>query len=654
MSGMSGVTGTGGTGGTGLAAGCILPEGTFATEAASVNVQAQRQSSSHGTEGNENVVSDPLEALLAGLRLAVDRVLRQVHGAAGSGGPDADAERLSRVSDWDAVAALAGRHGVVGLFLHGLHARPELAGRPEVGALRRLRDRRLLRSGRRLRGLQRADAVLADVGVDRLVLKGVPLSQRLYGHPLLRSSADVDLLVAPADARPAEKALLRAGWRRGHSADVEGGPGAAFQRYLKHRALVGPDGLVELHHRLVSNPSFLDVRFEDLWAGRETVRLGSASFAVLGSDDDFLYNTCHALRHGWADLKWLCDAGVALGLAAANPGAFERLRSRFRAGGLEAALECVALLCREHLHVRLPARLPAGGRAVFVSRRIVGRGWSKTKRPGTDRARGKAAALLLGPGAGSAAGELASMAAVRLAPAAGHPRVRGLRAFMRAPAATRRMALEAAFFLLVARLFVAYAPGRRWRRWAVTAEGEGTAAASSRPRRPVLPSSRPVARRIGRIVPRVAAGAPFEAACLPQALAARWMLRRRGVASRLCFGVRRPPGADLQFHAWLTTEGEGVVGCREAETYRVFTASTAAWLSDPKKPSSPRARGRPARMKHPRGRSLCAPAPTGTQCAAEAGQWSSFQWWRRPRQKTDLAGRRRAPQRARPRAVDAQ
>ena len=520
------------------------------------------------------MTSGPLEGLLAGLRLAVDRVLRQVHGAAGFGDPAPNAERLSRVSDWDAVAALAGRHGVVGLFLHGLHARPELAGRPAIGALRRLRDRCFLRSGRRLRGLQRAAGVLADAGVDRLVLKGVPLSQRLYGHPLLRSSADVDLLVAPADARPAEKALLRAGWRL-HSAEVAGGPGAAFRRYLKHRALVGPDGLVELHHRLVSNPSFLDVRFEDLWADRETVRLGSAAFAVLGADDDFLYNTCHALRHGWADLKWLCDASVALGLAAANPGAFERLRDRFRAAGLHAALESVALLCREHLHVRVPARLSAVGRSVFVSRR-VGSGWSKAKRTRTaDRARGKAAALLLGPGVGSAADELASMVALRLVPIAGHPRARGLRAFVRAPAATKGMALEAAFFLLVARLLVEYAPGRRWRRWAAAPEGEASAAASPRPRRRILPSARPVARRIGRLVPKVAAGAPFEAACLPQALAARWMLRRRGVASRLCFGVRRPPGADLQVHAWLTTEGEGVVGCREADTYRVFTASTS-------------------------------------------------------------------------------
>ena len=516
---------------------------------------------------HENMATGPLDGLLAGLRLAVDRVLREVHGGAGCGNPDADAERLSRVSDWDAVSALARRHGVVGLFLHGLHARPESAERSAVGALQRLRDRWLVCSGRRLRGLQRADDVLADAGVDRLVLKGAPLSQRLYGNPLLRGSVDVDLLVAPADARSAEKALLRAGWRL-HPAEVEGGPGAVIRRCLKDRTLVGPDGPVELHWRLVLNPSFLDIRFRDLWTGREAVRLGSASFAVPGADDDRFYNICHAFRHGWADLKWLCDAGVGLGLAAADPQAFERLRGRFRAAGLDAVLDSAVLLCREHLHVRLPA--PAGVRAVFASRTIVGRGWGKTARPGTDRLRRKAAAMLLGPGVRSAAGELTSMAALRLAPVADRPRVRGLRAFVRASAATRRMALEAAFFLLAARLLVAYGPGRGWRRWAATAEGEAAASASPPPSRRILPSARPIPRRIGRLVPKVAAGAPFKAACLVQALAAQWMLRRRGVASRLCFGVRRPPGADLEVHAWLTTDGEGVVGCREVDTYRVF------------------------------------------------------------------------------------
>jgi hypothetical protein len=45
-------------------------------------------------------------------------------------------------------------------------------------------------------------------------------------------------------------------------------------------------------------------------------------------------------------------------------------------------------------------------------------------------------------------------------------------------------------------------------------------------------------------------GPKMHTACLPRALAAQAMLRRRGVASRLCLGVARD-GAQLSAHAWL-------------------------------------------------------------------------------------------------------
>ena len=53
-------------------------------------------------------------------------------------------------------------------------------------------------------------------------------------------------------------------------------------------------------------------------------------------------------------------------------------------------------------------------------------------------------------------------------------------------------------------------------------------------------------------------------------MAAQWMLRRRGVRSRLDFGVRRGEGGALEFHAWLSVAGETVMGGREAETYTTF------------------------------------------------------------------------------------
>ena len=60
--------------------------------------------------------------------------------------------------------------------------------------------------------------------------------------------------------------------------------------------------------------------------------------------------------------------------------------------------------------------------------------------------------------------------------------------------------------------------------------------------------------RIGTLVNRAALHAPFPATCLTRSLLLRWMLRRRGVASRLRIGVRLNAGA-LDAHAWVEFTG---------------------------------------------------------------------------------------------------
>ncbi len=61
-------------------------------------------------------------------------------------------------------------------------------------------------------------------------------------------------------------------------------------------------------------------------------------------------------------------------------------------------------------------------------------------------------------------------------------------------------------------------------------------------------------------------GARSDALCLPRALAAHAMLRRRGIVSRLCLGVARADG-ELAAHAWIEIGKDKVVGAREAEGY---------------------------------------------------------------------------------------
>ena len=57
----------------------------------------------------------------------------------------------------------------------------------------------------------------------------------------------------------------------------------------------------------------------------------------------------------------------------------------------------------------------------------------------------------------------------------------------------------------------------------------------------------------------VARRSPVRFVCFPQCLAAARMLARRGVPSRLHYGVRRE-GGRLKTHTWLEAEGRILIG----------------------------------------------------------------------------------------------
>ena len=73
-------------------------------------------------------------------------------------------------------------------------------------------------------------------------------------------------------------------------------------------------------------------------------------------------------------------------------------------------------------------------------------------------------------------------------------------------------------------------------------------------------------RRVRHAVLAVARYSPVRFVCFPQCLAAAEMLRRRGIASRLHYGVARD-GDSLVTHTWLEAGGEIVIGGEVAGKY---------------------------------------------------------------------------------------
>jgi hypothetical protein len=132
----------------------------------------------------------------------------------------------------------------------------------------------------------------------------------------------------------------------------------------------------------------------------------------------------------------------------------------------------------------------------------------------------------------------------------------------------RRRALlaEAATYLLVARLALIFIPFPR------LARRLGTFVPPTDPRTIAVretpsPDQARLAGEIGWAVTRAARYLPFKAVCLPQAMAARVMLKRRGVQSVMHFGAAKGQDKPLDAHAWLDAAGVEVTGYPVAKTF---------------------------------------------------------------------------------------
>jgi hypothetical protein len=87
-----------------------------------------------------------------------------------------------------------------------------------------------------------------------------------------------------------------------------------------------------------------------------------------------------------------------------------------------------------------------------------------------------------------------------------------------------------------------------------------------------LPAIPPVARRIAWAIDVMSPRTPWESACLAQAVAGKFMLRRRGLASRLFLGTRREASGDLAAHAWLQLGPEILLGGGGRPTFTALSS----------------------------------------------------------------------------------
>ncbi|WP_165853466.1 lasso peptide biosynthesis B2 protein [Aurantiacibacter aquimixticola] len=126
---------------------------------------------------------------------------------------------------------------------------------------------------------------------------------------------------------------------------------------------------------------------------------------------------------------------------------------------------------------------------------------------------------------------------------------------------------EITLSLAWARVLVRFVSFRRWRGLLGPIDGEGHAQDGAGLSLAMLEQ----ASDIGRQVERVGSRVWFEALCLPRAMAARWVLARRGIPSRTVIGTRPAQGDDPhRFHAWLMVGDRVVTGGAVKDDHLAF------------------------------------------------------------------------------------
>jgi hypothetical protein len=225
------------------------------------------------------------------------------------------------------------------------------AARPWLARVAPLRTRMAASSGRHIAAATRALRVLAAAGVPALALKGLVLVLRHYGgDAALRPMTDVDVLVAPADARRAVEALGRDGW-------IDRPAPARLRPYLFAIELAREDGAVlDLHQHLVDHgPSPAADR--RLFARAAPLEELDAP-ALAPAATDLLLHVCLAgLKRGrFGNSRWVADALAILERDGARLDWDELAASARERRAALPLRECLAYLA-ERFDAPVPARV---------------------------------------------------------------------------------------------------------------------------------------------------------------------------------------------------------------------------------------------------------------------------------------------------------
>ena len=159
--------------------------------------------------------------------------------------------------------------------------------------------------------LERVDQLFRQEGIEWIVLKGLPLAQRVYGSLARRFCVDNDILVRRQDVERAAKALHSLGYHGASGRALAEDLAATFQHPMRRVTQSELTARLELHWNAFP-PHLFRVSEDVLWAHVEECALDKLSVRAFDPLLSLVHLASHFVQHRCAEPRILRDFGLAL------------------------------------------------------------------------------------------------------------------------------------------------------------------------------------------------------------------------------------------------------------------------------------------------------------------------------------------------------
>lgn len=159
--------------------------------------------------------------------------------------------------------------------------------------------------------LEQVGHLFAREQIEWLVLKGLPLAQRVYGSLADRFCVDNDILVRRRDVERAAAALEKLGYQAASGRTLADDLASTFQHPMRRQAQSKLTVRLELHWNAFP-PHLFAVPESVLWAHVEDCSLDSTRVRAFDPELCLVHLASHFVQHRCAEPRVLRDFGLAL------------------------------------------------------------------------------------------------------------------------------------------------------------------------------------------------------------------------------------------------------------------------------------------------------------------------------------------------------